>query len=364
MKMKPRFRLVRVLVTGISCGITLSLLIGFFVCIRDPEFQRIRHAWLAERPLVEQLSRQGARFNETIWWAPENGEAPLIAWAYKHYRQVQHIRFSKPDVSSVPFSRLKEFEHLESVDLSDTNIRADQLAQMRRKEWVRIDLCRTKITTEGLHNLDRTNDLTYLSLAGSDVTDEMLDAIKDSMIITLSLDDTRINDAGMASIAKMPHLQSLSLARTKIGDEGLRFLSQTRCSDLNLSGTALTDKGLTYVLMTSPGTMPSLNLSNTHISDEGMKDFTHLGYFIDALNLANTQITDAGLENLKGQRYMRWLCVGGTRVTPGGVDSLLKARQQQKDAWKTQHPPYTGEPPDLVVVTNFQTDAPRAYPTD
>jgi hypothetical protein len=358
----PRVRLVRVLVIGVLGGIAIGMPAAFYSFTRNPDFQEIRGAWLAERPLVEQLRTKGARFNEIIWWCPENGESFPFACAYKYYRQVQHIRFSKPDVSAVPFSRLKELKHLESIDLSGTNIRADQIAQFSNKEWTQIDLCRTKITIEGLRNLEMTNHPQNLSLAGSTVTDEMLGPISDSMIIVLSLEDTKVTDTGMVSIAMMRQLQNLSLAGTKVGDEGLRLLSQHRFFELNLSGTAVTDKGLTNILATSPGTRLAVNLSNTRISDAGMSEFKRLK-FVEALNLANTQVTDTGLENLKDQRYLRWLCIGGTKVTSAGVESLLKARKQQKDEWKIDYSQYRSvEPPDLVIVREARTEPPGAYP--
>jgi uncharacterized protein YjbI with pentapeptide repeats len=358
----PRFRLVRVLVIGVSVGGALGFAIGLFLFVQRPEFQQIRGAWLAERPFAQQLQNYGARFNEVIWWTPENGESFLFASAYKHYRQVQHIRFTNPDVSKIPFSRLKEFEHLDSIDLSDTNVRADQLAEMRNKQWVMIDLCRTTLTAECLSNLVTTNRLTYLSLAASSVKDEMLAPLTNATIGVLSLDDTKITDVGMATVAQMRSVHSLSLSGTKLGDEGLRALSQSKFTDLNLRGTAITDAGLTDLLVSSPGRRLTLNLSNTRISDAGMSTFKRLTY-VDELNLANTQISDVGLENLKEQRYLRWLCVGGTKATSVGVQSLLKNREKQKAVWKTQGPRRSVEPPDLVIIVDQgQTERPRAYP--
>jgi hypothetical protein len=357
-----RLRLLRVLVVGVLLGGALGLTIGLFFFVRRPEFQQIRGAWLAERPLAKQLQIYGARFNEVIWWTPENGESFLFACAYKHYRQVQHIRFTDADVSEIPFSRLTEFEHLSSIDLSDTNVRADQLAEMRNKQWVKIDLCRTTLTTECLSNLVTTNRLTYLSLAGSSVKDEMLAPLTNLMIGVFSLDDTKITDAGMAIVARMRYVHSLSLAGTKVGDEGLRALSQRRLTELSLRGTAITDAGLTNLLVNALGRRLTLNLSNTRISDEGMSAFKRLP-FVDELNLANTQVSDVGLENLKDQRYLRWLCVGGTKATPVGVESLLRGRTKQKADWKTQGPRHSVEPPDLVIVMDqSQTERPRAYP--
>ncbi len=249
-------RWVRVLLIGLLGGAAISL----FAVVRHPYVREIRASWLAERPLAVQFRNHGCRFNEIIWWTPENGESFLPFYlAYKYYRQVQHNRFTKTDVSGVPFGRLNEFEHLDSIDLTDTNIRADQLAEMCNRQWVQIDLCRTKLTRAGLQSLVTTNRLVYLSLAGSSVTDDMLSALTTLSVHVFSLADTQVGDPGMDLVGKMPGLNRLDLARTKVGDNGLQSLSQRTFSALNFSGTAVSDSGLKYLNTRSPGSRLDLN---------------------------------------------------------------------------------------------------------
>ena len=67
--------------------------------------------------------------------------------------------------------------------------------------------------------------------------------------------------------------------------------------------------------------MERLNLSNTNISDAGLKHLRELRN-LNTLWLQDTAITDAGLRELHGHTQLKWLGLKGTLVTPEGIEEL------------------------------------------
>lgn len=314
-----------------------------------PTFLKIRAAALKERPLVDELRRDGCVFNEVIWWNA-HGESLLTDWAIKGpYVQVQHIRFANRDVSQVPFAKLKELEHLESIDLSDSNVRADQLVCLRGMELVSIALRGTKITPEGLHELAGVKGLTYLDLGRSSITDEMLENFNPSDLVALSVADTQITDAGLVAIGRMTKLGDLDLSRTKVSDDGIAHLSQSGFETLNLSSTSITDRSLALIRERFGNRRLSLNISHTRISDAALEDCARM--FLEELDLTGNQVTDRGIEHLTKLEYLKRLKVGATQVTAATADNLLRARAAYKEAFANSgNRTTTAPPPDLRIT--------------
>ena len=67
-----------------------------------------------------------------------------------------------------------------------------------------------------------------------------------------------------------------------------------------------------------------LNMDNSQITDEGLKELAKLQQ-LEELYMYRTQITDAGLKELARLQKLESLSVIGTKVTKAGVAELKKA---------------------------------------
>jgi len=87
-------------------------------------------------------------------------------------------------------------------------------------------------------------------LAGGKIGDAALADLKPltEQLVWLSLAGTSVTDAGLAALKEFKNLQILHLEKTSIGDEGLAHLKGlTELRYLNLYGTKVTDKGLEHL---------------------------------------------------------------------------------------------------------------------
>ena len=72
----------------------------------------------------------------------------------------------------------------------------------------------------------------------------------------------------------------------------------------------------------------SLELSDTKITDEGLKDLAKLQN-LKTLFLGGTKITDAGLKEVTKLQKLKWLDLVNTQITDAGLKELVKLRDLQ-----------------------------------
>ncbi|MBL64220.1 MAG: hypothetical protein CMI30_12550 [Opitutae bacterium] len=106
----------------------------------------------------------------------------------------------------------------ESVSSGDTDLQA---LEPLRQYLCKLDLSRTKVTSESL---------VFLSTF--------------PRLVRLSLIDTQVGDVHLEKLSKLTHLQHLNLAGTKVTDAGLRKLARCKSlQDLFIWGSKATSKG-------------------------------------------------------------------------------------------------------------------------
>lgn len=89
--------------------------------------------------------------------------------------------------------------------------------------------------------------------------------------------------------------------------------------EIKLKGRAFGDESLPYVLAAKY--VHGLELDETRITDEGLRQLSPLANSLSFLSLARTEITDAGLECLKEFR-LHSLDLSRTQITTDGLESL------------------------------------------
>jgi hypothetical protein len=112
--------------------------------------------------------------------------------------------------------------------------------------YQRLFLDSTRVQGAALANLAGSDDLRWVSLGGSPVTD---DGLKNLPLLPrlelLNLNYTRVTDAGLAQVAKQKSLRHLFLMRTAVTDAGLEHLKGLdQLEELLAPDTKLTEAGI------------------------------------------------------------------------------------------------------------------------
>jgi internalin A len=113
----------------------------------------------------------------------------------------------------------------------------------------------------------------------------------------------------------------VNLSNSFATDADLRIIKLLKeLKSINLNSTAVTDDCLCE-LFSEFYQLERLGLSDTRISDEGLKDLKKFKN-LTQLELRHTKVTDAGLESLKDFEHLRWLDLSATKVTRKTVAEL------------------------------------------
>jgi len=229
-------------------------------------------------------------------------------------------------------------------------------------------------TQKDLRALADLRHVETLSLTGEFITDETLELLENMEILSeLSLFRTRISDkglkvlgklkgvrlvrissanltpVGMAALAGMPSVEYVFLTNLEVTDVGVAALVKNK----KLKGLAVTDDAngdskLTDASLRALAGLPhleNLGLPWSKITDQGVVNVIKAGNFpkLWGLSLAHTSVSDTILKALHDPAALpalKQLDVRRTKVTPQGVEALLKAR------------------PNLDVLTLFPSPAP------
>ena len=212
-----------------------------------------------------------------------------------------------------------------------------------------IDLRQTRLTDSGLESLTGMRGLEALLVDGSKLTNAgmaklaRLAALKQLWIQPT----TELADGGAIALGKVAHLNPPGIATD---DAGLDLLANLKLEQLGITGRGVTDAGLARLAashqfdalgLSSTGVtgaglsalsgqsgLKSLALDHTEVDDAGVATLSALP-LLQTLFLAETGLTDAGLLALvNAAPQLRYLDVGGTRVTPEGLAAARKLRTE------------------------------------
>ena len=106
-----------------------------------------------------------------------------------------------------------------------------------------------------------------------------------------------ITDDGMRELVKLQQLSYLNLEGTAVTITGLKQISKLKnLSNLNLWGSGITDEGLKEVVKLTE--LKKLNLNNNEISDVGLKEIAKLTQ-LTSLSITSDYATEAGRDECK-----------------------------------------------------------------
>ena len=242
------------------------------------------------------------------------------------------------DESSSPFLRLfaylfgKDFCYgINNIYVDDTATDADLKSLTEISCFIKLSSCRNvSITDDRLLNLQGLSNLKSLELIqNNNITDAGLVHLKSlGQLEELNLSWTKITDDGLKELNDMQNLRTLILCGTSVTGKGfVNCKGLSHLKHLDLSVTKGTDSGLGG--LESLRNIQKLELSNTDISDAGLVHVTKMTnlYYLD---LINTKITDNGLRQLKDLQNLRRLILTGTNISDVGLIHLKGLKQLDK----------------------------------
>jgi Leucine-rich repeat (LRR) protein len=160
------------------------------------------------------------------------------------------------------------------------------------------------------------DSLEWVATAGGTTTSDA-----HGRIVALDLRASWVGDSDIANLARIPTLCRLDLSQTRISDHGLRQLKDAPAiTDLNLRYAELiTDEGISA--LKSWKHLERFNLEGTKITDSALQHISGLTS-LQALNIGGVLVTDAGVEALTSLTNLKELTLGGNKITDAGLEPL------------------------------------------
>jgi internalin A len=140
-------------------------------------------------------------------------------------------------------------------------------------------------------------------------------------VITVNLRGTWVSDADLQHITDFPDVTSLDLSLTHITDQGMQEIKGlSKVEDLNLYYTEyVTDEGIAAIKDWKR--LKRLNLHGTKVGDTGLEHIAGITT-LESLNVGSTLMTDVGLERLANLQNLRQLTMGGNELGDAGLQAL------------------------------------------
>jgi hypothetical protein len=177
---------------------------------------------------------------------------------YDHYLTISYVP-SRPVAETklppnIPAWRVRLYElvgghecwgTVDGVTASNVKVTNDDLRFLAALPYVEdIRLAATDVDDEGIPLLHQCPKLRILDLEQTSITDEGLAQLAGLRLEALMLDRTAITDDGLRHLAAFENLESLTLRGTAITDRGVPHLARLkRLTELFLNDTAVTAQG-------------------------------------------------------------------------------------------------------------------------
>lgn len=137
----------------------------------------------------------------------------------------------------------------------------------------------------------------------------------------VSLRGTWVGDTDLRRLIELTELSSLDLSLTHITDQGMQEIKNLRgITDLNLYFTEyVTDEGVSAIKDWKK--LRKLNLHGTKASDTALEHVAGI-VTLESLNVGSTLMTDVGLERLTQLPNLKELSMGGNELGDAGLQAL------------------------------------------
>lgn len=210
------------------------------------------------------------------------------------------------------------------LDLTGTDLVPEAYKYLAKIKTLKdLVLQSTTIDGVGLSYLESASGLTYLSLNScKNIRDEDLEHLKHLKLKILDLVGTPITDQALVPIAKIKTLNEILLDNTKVGDRAIDLLKPcTRLNDIRISRCyGVTRKGLETMVKNWPR-LRYLSLAYIPLKEEDLQPLYNLKKLV-FLNLMDIPVSDSSALWISENKQMRSLYLSNTRLTDQGIKSL------------------------------------------
>ena len=144
---------------------------------------------------------------------------------------------------------------------------------------------------------------------------------KQGHITGVNLRGTWVADTDLRRLSQLPDLTTLDLSLTHITDQGMSELKDLRnITDLNLYYCEyVTDQGV--AALKDWKKLKRLNLHGTKASDTALEHISGITS-LESVNVGSTMMTDVGLERLTTLTNLKELTMGGNELGDAGLQAL------------------------------------------
>jgi beta-lactamase regulating signal transducer with metallopeptidase domain/Leucine-rich repeat (LRR) protein len=249
------------------------------------------------------------------------------------YLKIDQTKFAITPAGLAELARLEQLESLMATHLPAFAGRDGPINDAAVIPWAsklkrlkELQLFNAKLGNESLVAIGQLESLEVLRLMGNQTAEATgLKAIGDlPQMRELSLWIQGWDGKGLEHLAKLPKLEQLALSHSKLLDDAALapLVALTGLKSLELNGASIEGHGLAP--FTTLKRLESLALSDNPIDDAGAAAVARLTS-IQQLDLSNTQLTDEGLRTLAADLPgLTNLTLNGTKVTDGGLDALMR----------------------------------------
>jgi hypothetical protein len=162
----------------------------------------------------------------------------------------------------------------------------------------------------------KSGDTQWISDAGGSVVRD-----PQARVTEVNLRGTWVSDTDLRRLNELPDLTVLDLSLTHITDQGMQEIKGLpNVTDLNLYfAEYVTDEGLSAIKDWKK--LRRLNLRGTKIGDTALEHISGIKA-LESLNVSATLMTDVGLERLTMLPNLRELSMGGNELGDAGLQAL------------------------------------------
>jgi hypothetical protein len=234
------------------------------------------------------------------------------------------VSFAGTNVMDSDLRVLRDFPKVAHLDLGRTAITDRALAEIKpMDQLVDISLLKTKVINFAA--LCDFPNLTQLNLNGTGITDGDLAALKpmEQRLTRLNLAQTRITDEGLTQLQGLTNLESLDLHRTAVTGNALANLrGMKKLVVLQLDYTLADDAaaGAFRELQS----LNQIHLTNTRITDACLPSIAALPELV-ILNVSGTAVSDEGVASFEKMKKLKDLSIQGTRISAAGAERLVRS---------------------------------------
>jgi internalin A len=276
-------------------------------------------------------------------------------------KTLRKLNLAHTKVTDVGIEHLKPLENVVELNLYYAEYLTDTaIAHLR--EWKRLEVLNVRgvrLTSAVFEHLSQLTALRSLDIAFTEVEDDGFEQLSSlTKLESLALGGNRLTGSALASLKLLPALRTLDAGGMQrvdsgrwglaLSDDNLRRLSElTELRTLILTGANLNDRRIDrpgnqlaqrtelpdISKLRALRNLELLDLSRTPVLPEALTALRDLPKLRELrLGLA-TRIDDSAIETLIAMKQLRSLHLGGSKVSPAGIERFRKERPDCQVTW-------------------------------